>query len=204
MSAIQEEYNLKVKHYQQVSGRLRTDEPQPQKCFFWMGDLGFPINESNSYICRKLGQRKHQQLLRSDQISLMRTKRGGLFSTFEEHEVQFDPTCNFIIGTNEYDKSERICWRDRILWKTPSFVLLFDKYYAAVTEYQICNHKPVVASFTVMIEENAMLGSQNSGGPSASSYRHRDRSRDRSPHPSNTSARSDRRRDNVRGRSNRT
>ncbi|KAF7329209.1 DNase I-like protein [Mycena kentingensis (nom. inval.)] len=124
---------------------------------FWMGDLNYRIDAPDADVRTVLASDdwedgRFEALLQYDQLkAAMRDKKA--FNTFEEGKITHFPTYRFNAGLLKddlgYDTKRRPAWTDRVLWATNSFTRVQQTGYTGYPLYNISDHKPVSADFTV-------------------------------------------------------
>lgn len=122
---------------------------------FWLGDLNYRIDDDLSIdeIFDKISKGDFVFLREKDQLNLER-KKGNVFQSFNEGELNFPPTYKYQPGTDDYEarpekKKRAPAWCDRVLWRTSSDV---SSEAVRLLSYRRSNlqpsdHKPVSALF---------------------------------------------------------
>lgn len=125
---------------------------------FWMGDLNYRIDLSDSDIRTLLKSepkdRNIESLLAFDQLRYsMRT--GKSFQGFTEHEITRLPTYRFSAGLLAddlgYDMKRKPAWTDRILYMASPRTVVRQESYAGHRGITFSDHRPVSADFLLEV-----------------------------------------------------
>ncbi|CAJ1399297.1 unnamed protein product [Effrenium voratum] len=133
---------------------------------FFMGDLNTRLDASRETVDAWIAAKQFDRCLEKDQLlPLLKGDSGhaGLWSHFEEAQINFAPTYKFDKHSEVYDssKKQRVpSWTDRILWKKDVHVK--PMAYNSVPGLQCSDHRPVFAQFEVDIDLDSWSGPANS------------------------------------------
>lgn len=124
---------------------------------FWFGDLNYRVDDSRpvEQVIELCEADDLDKLIAKDQLSIERGA-GRVFSGFEEGLLTFRPTYKYKPGTDKYSTKRAPAWCDRILWHTPrknDIPNRVTQLNYARSEINVSDHRPVMASFVINVEE---------------------------------------------------
>lgn len=137
--------------YHDIARRLQfatTATGAPQCIFdhdhlFWIGDLNYRIQQTNSFVRKKISKGEWDALVKFDQLR-KQMSLGNCFIGFQEGSLAFAPTYKYDPNTDIYDTSDKQrvpAWCDRVLWKSSGVSLRTYERHELLTS----DHRPVSA-----------------------------------------------------------
>ena len=132
--------------------------PQTSDIVIFLGDFNYRINLIKNYALKCIEQDLIEKLLKNDQL-LKEKQESNVFKGYTEAEIKFPPTYKFDKNTNNYDtsKKNRIpAYCDRILFKLSVENKFEIQKYICKSDELISDHRPVLASLVVQINQNKL------------------------------------------------
>ena len=115
--------------------------------------MNYRVNGNRQLVDTLLRRQYMEVMLSNDQLNIER-RRGNVFKGFVEGSLTFPPTYKYDAGTDVFDTSpkQRVpSWTDRILYKARKEITL--EHYDSVPAVKSSDHKPVFATFSVLVNQ---------------------------------------------------